>query len=641
MGTFRSTPGAGYYDSLQSYREHVFPGATDKTLFEIVDRIGAANSVPWLTFVLGSGCLTPRPRALGTSAGELDDVVKSGLDAFGMTLGTWGLPRTTAFVRALIAKKLPDPGDTSWLIERSEIPEKAGTPWALATAATLIAALSTRVFAELMLEVPHVLGSADQEVIQYPDNSSATKLPLPATHASLIERLTEAQMRLDRLQRQQRASKDPSHGSVQAYVNLLKAVRDKLTGPRPELWRSQVEAMTAFAWYFLTDGTSIYPGWADMLHFQAANSSANKVEFTRVPFLRRPKVESLQPIAEDSPLIGRLRRVTERSWEFDEGARDEFYEGVAAILLQQAEIRSGRQRGRGSMFPLATAFNAAFDVELELALWAEMRKSTSPTKSFAVVIPVYNVDPDPKQKPLDADLHWLWCKVTPNDNSPLPQMLEEPADGSTGARGQWYAINTAKALSRELESLPIVVHLAGAPLFEIKHVFAEPSGDDDAARPAFRSQTRTHHGLLLDENMATIQFTQDVRGLPGQLHSEFIRSSDKNGPTAPRFWAFIGTQLADPAIRFRLIANELRSMGLADHETMIGDRLKGLTPGEEHSGVVVNAWVPPAEREVFRWHGYDVVQGKAQELLDDLKEFVDNVKTRDQSLAGVRTSDGA
>jgi len=218
-------------------------------------------------------------------------------------------------------------------------------------------------------------------------------------------------------------------------------------------------------------------------------------------------------------------------------------------------------------------------------------------------------------------LHWLWRFVTPGAGESPADLVGRAEGTESPALGPWQVIDPRRrALDSTLQSVPIVIHLAGAPLLkmaqEVHALFGKPVG-------------AVHHALLLDEHLATVQFAEDLLDTPGpgQLHGEFLRSSTASR-TAPRFWAFVGTQLADPAIRFRLIANELRALRAPDQHDQKVERSGSIGVGDEHGGVVINDWVPSAEREVFRWFGYDIVRGKAQDLIPDLDDFIVRAATR-------------
>ena len=609
MGRFRSAAGAKYWESLDGYREGVLrDGTPDTRLFEIVDQIDAESRVPWLTFVLGSGCLSPTDGGTTPDGLSVLAAVEEGLAASGLQVDRGLSLRASAFVDALIAKKLPDAVGMGWLDTRTHATDTRVVAWRIAAAAALVAAVATTVYAELMSGGTYVVDRADKEVARIPPG------------ADFSTNLRELKELLAEVQRLVNAYGGGGQQSVQTYMTLLKSVGGSLgSATQPELWRSQVEALTGFAWHFITDGTPIYPGWADMLLFQAANSSLNQKEFTRVPFLRVPVVQNAKPLDENSVLLERLRRVTTRSLEGDDGARDEFYDRVAQVLLQQAQLR---RRG-GSQLPLATAFIASFDLELELALWARIGEGHASVDSFAIVAPVYVVDKDAPRGGFNTELHWLWRLVTPGLGVSAKDLIARP-EGTPGspALGPWQRIDPSRRLDRALEAVPSVVHLSGAPLLDMGDDVKDLFGDEVGA---------VHHALLLDEHMAAVQFAEDLLDSPGpgQLHGEFLRSSTApKGVAAPRFWAFVGTQLADPAIRFRLIANELRSLRAPSQQRVKSEVNQRFSGGDEHGGVVINDWVPAAEREVFRWFGYDVVKGRAQELVEHLDDFIEETSAR-------------
>ena len=626
MGRFRSAPGAKYHDSLDDYRNAQRGGNATTTLFRIVDAFDPAGRLPWLTFVLGSGCLTnTEPQPTATDA-EVRSALIAGLAASDLDLDPGLTNRVQDYFRALVAKKLPDSGALGWVARRAASTEPGVVAWPIAMISCAIAALATSELARLMTDTAFVIDRADQEVVRIDSDVDVSDFA-------------------DYLVRARRLIAQHAHSGEQdvaAYLTLLGSVHEGLTGMRAELWRSQVEALTGFAWHFITDGTAIYPGWTDMLLFQAAGSKLNADEFTRVPFLRRPVVENARPLENNSVLLERLREVTKRSLQGDDGARDDFYERVARILLQQAGVRKG---GRDTRVPLATAFSASFDLELEIALWNAISRGETTRTSFAVVVPVYVVDEDAPLGGLNTELYWLWRTVTPPAGSSPGLMLAEEPDGTDHVFGPWRVIDTVKPnLPSALTALPIVVHLAGAPLL--------PMGSGVEAL-FDRAISAVHHALLLDEHLATVQFAEDLldKPGPGQLHGEFARASTSSF-ASPRFWAFIGTQLADPAIRLRLVANELRAFRQPDQteeeqerqrrerrdESSAGaagrphdDEADGEGP---HGGIVINDWVPAEEREVFRWFGYDIVRGKAEDLIPDLDDFAVQAQGRIQRQEG-------
>ena len=611
MGRFRSRPGATYYDDLESYRSSAIKGGTVETrLFEIVDNVDSKHRIPWLTFVLGSGCLASTVAGGSPATSSVIDEVRRGLHAAGLSADDGVVTRVYGFLGSLTDKKLPDARSTGWLIDRANGTDPKAVPWSIAVAATLIAAIATTAFAECLYEGVYVVDRADKEVVSLP----------PAAESSPA--VTAFRTWLSEVQQLIHAYTGPGAKSVAAYRTLLESVHAALGhATTRRLWRSQVEALTGFAWHFITDGTPIYPGWADMLLFQAANSVGNRVEFSRVPFLRRPVLENTRPLDDDSVLLERLRLVTQRSLQEDDGPRDVFYDQVARILVQQAEVRG--QAGGGSQMPLATAFIASFDIELELALWSQILNDEGPIDAFAIVTPVYVIDDGTRHGVFNTELHWLWRTVTPSRGRSAADLIEKSRQpGDLPALSEWGLIDpTRQPISARAKGLPIVVHLAGAPLLDV----------DPGVMGLFdRDVAAVHHALLLDEHLATVQFAEDLLDQPGpgQLHKEFLRGSGKNGPTSPRFWAFVGTQLADPAIRFRLIANEMRALGDPTLQAARAYATESFDTGEEHGGVVINDWVPAAEREVFRWHGYDVVRGRAHDLIPDLTDFLDQTARR-------------
>ena len=143
---------------------------------------------------------------------------------------------------------------------------------------------------------------------------------------------------------------------------------------------ADIQLLTELCWYSLTQGTSVYPGWSDLLlHLSTRTSPAL---FDR--WLPRPAFDDID--AACWFVEQRYAATTQLSWDQlvddDESDRERFYATVAGILRQQAVLRQGFRQSSPLQPPLASAFVTSFDLELEMAMW---RSSTEP---FVVAVPM-------------------------------------------------------------------------------------------------------------------------------------------------------------------------------------------------------------------------------------------------------------
>lgn len=624
---FRSRPAATYHRTLHEYKVETADGSGETGLFDLIRQRDThagktPDAYPWITFVLGSGCLATR--GADQEGVDLDRFLRVGLEPVGDLVERYALADLAkAFLVDLAALKLQQRPANETLAAQSVTADEA--KWPLAARAIVVAALATRLYTEGLNLTTRVLDRAEREQVTY----SIDAPEMARLHAGITQPL------LKLISPPVELRSDAAH-SHRAWKHLATEVASRLeaTGSKTIL-RSHVELLTAFAWLFATADADIYPGWSDVLLFQAADMADHTESFAAIPALSRPDLRNVAPLSADAWIHRLLRAVTERSWAQTDTARDSFYDSVAALLVQQAELRT-TSPDANIQWPLATAFVASFDVELEIALISQLRAGAdSSAGSFAVVLPVFLIDDSPAAAPFDTTLHWLWRRVGPFPASEHGGELGDLLDG-----GGWQLLDGVD-VAGELGDLPIVVHLSGGPLFTLP----EKSDRD------FLTHGRLRHALLLDENMALVQVAADLAGRTGRLPRDFTRDSGVRD-VGSRFWTFIGTQLADSGIRLRLVSQELAtllnpesrisdatharrsalvesaSVELSDEADAIGDQKteEDTEPRADRVGLIVNDWAPATERQVFHWQGLDVVKARNTELVSDfvgMKQKVD------------------
>lgn len=580
-----------------------------------VDEEQRSTIYPWVTFVLGSGCLADE-KGRSEGAGS-DSDVRSAVEALvdvalaplqevqrlrdrfselrvltiDFVLETAG-ERTPGQVRAWASQtsQLRARIDDRFLTEEDrQRAARAHESHRLGMIAALGAALAARLYLDVTVITRTSLAPSQREFVEFDIDQHPQ---LARIDVSVRQPLREVAKYIGTLVPR---GASPAGSALQGIVKSI--------AEQKRIAREQVEVLRSFAWHFLTSGTNIYPGWADILLFQAAESDTESGMFLDVPMLRRPGLKDLADFrGSEAWLSRRLHEVTRLSWEEQsdgsDSDRETFYRAVAQTLVVQAELNV-----RSADAPLATAFISGFDLELDMALLRGLRGAEGAPDRFAVVVPVYLVrDADTSY---DTTLHWVWKFVDAGGEPSLDCLL---------GPGEWKTVGSG--IRQDLAGVPVVVHLSGAPLIDVESVSCLAAGK---VRPA----------LLLDENTSLIQVALDLRPVDGRLPDAL--SADPPPPQegslqfSPRYWMFVGAQLADPSVRLRLLSREIASQwGKADERP---DRKRRRIPIDER-GVVVNAWSPVAERQLFHWQGFGVVRAMAYELVKDIEELAALVPTQ-------------
>lgn len=546
--------------------------------------------MPWATLVLGSGCLMipedaeavevqPALAELYERVTELDSTDPR------RALGTL----TREFLDALLASR--ESSATSRIAVALAPPAMDYLVQVLLTAA-----LATKVYTTALERSTHVLVSADREKARFDPQAG----PWAAVDHALVTPLTAAITGLLRFEDEQN-----DRGEL---ATLARTIQTQLSGENL-ITRANVELVTAFAWYFLTEETDIYPGWSELLLLQSlegAGLDSGQARPRDVP--PRPHLGTILGLEKSRYMKRRFERVTERSWGTRNPAgnsteREEFYDSAAALLRQQAEVHR-LVASQSIDTPLPTCFVSSFDLELEMALW------DGSTEPFIIAVPVLAVAELGGAR--DTSFHWLWTLVQPDAALTWDAQLV-----ALRSPAEWKLL-TEKSFNRiamDGHMYPIVVHLAGAPLVNL----------GAAALDLFPDAESLHHALLLDEYSALNQITLETsqaHGLPRQL-------TDGRAGHIPRFWMFLGTQLSDTAIRLRLLTHEIAAgvraeSGTSHRAASAVQRPSdpgGLSddgPGDVRSGVVVNERSRASELDLFHWYRLDAVQARHDALIDEL-----------------------
>ena len=561
------------------------------------------HGAPWLSFVLGSGCLvlSDNDPSNKTTISLLYAAFDS-LDTHDPRLGLGGIA-SDYFERILVDREVPDRGGLA-----AQDPDSP-KDWAYTADVILAAALATKVYATALAKYPHILTSSYREVVEFDSDDDEwyeTKVRLVDPFAEVLRRLASA----DRMAASDR------HMLVKLSDDLLKA----LVSPRGSLRRANVELLTSFSWYFITLGTATYPGWSELLLIEALQASMlTPGDAPARPHLRDLTNETFSTTA--------LEGVSRRSWGTRKDStagtsRDRFYDSVSDILRQQSEVYSAAT-GIGARPPMPVAYNTSFDLELEMALW------TAGT-AFVIVLPVLAISDDDNSLN-SASVHWLWTRVAPNQTIDHADQLDALRGATVEHR--WLSADEATwgQSSSQYAGEPVIVRLAGSPLMQVPQ----------RGSVGIAANQSLHHALLLDEYSAWHQAVLELSQLRG-LAKAFTRAT----LDVPRFWLFLGTQLNDSAIRIRLLTHEFAALA-ADQRNEAQARLGGddyadakledsgasaaIETVEARAGIVVNRWSWASDRDLFHWHRLDVVQANHRDLQPLLDKFI---KTFDERRLG-------
>lgn len=613
--TFRSRPTAAGFDRLDEYVRGRTEGV-DHTLFELIrkrDReMGTGDKLPWPTFILGSGCLAAAsPESTGRPT-DLDALIDASFAGFPSDLAKRAdvyREAVSAFIVELNEGKLGVQASMAWLDERTaklkretgeNMKGAAGGQSAVfdprfAIRTALVACLATRLYTEALNAATRVLDRAENEKVAYSLN---THPAMRVVHAIIVTPLRSL-VRLLRADWVKGRS-----ASTDAFYALLGAFMEHIDDDgTSRVHRSHVEVLSAFAWYFLTDDTDIYPGWSDTLLFQATDMKDAEAHFTSMSLPRRPQLDDVSPLDETSWLYKRLRRVTRRSWDETGTERDGFYNSVAGILTQQARLirTATKDRPKDASWPVASAFIASFDVELEIAL---LSRPDLLDLGIVIVVPVVHVG---EGRDYNTSVHWLARIVRPTDSdATTDEKLANLLDGDG-----WEALGADPRDIERFRGIPTIVHLSGAPLYKLPGVERE-----------FLEGGELRHALLLGENIALVQLGAEIAEHGRSLNPGFAADApwaddiSRVGPGL-RYWFIVGTQVADSGVRLRLLTREIAALRDPGAREQRLRKLRILSPGAEVTerfGVLVNERVPMSERQVFLWQGFDVSQGKSSEM---------------------------
>ncbi len=646
---------------------------------------------PWLTMVFGSGALELHDRqelaanAFADAVGE--ELAKA--DADKLPYFAWGnsaedpAPATSAhnFALALVRDRM---GDAKGRADGRMLTQFVPQVEPLAAKLVYAAYLLTRFFHSVRAGLGEPTSRWEyDDVARLTAESSRTGSADANSATELADRISGLMWDiLELLEPKAGSAPSPNTKAPQPIQKSVSALLEEIIGglepsgrhAERELRSYHVRLITEVAWYFLTLGTPIYPGWTDLLLALMLEEGPRADRSFRSARPRYPDLRELPSL-----VAGIYEPATKTSWEMtmkrlqsstgeveaadwsdidaDKGrTRVNLYWAAAEVLWAQAEACQEIPPGLGQL-PPAAAFVTSFDLELDMALLATARG-----RPFRVALPVHLIQRI-DDKSAQAELCWLIADVEPGSNTPDPgdlSALRHPAN---------WRLLTSEFDPGELRKYPIVIHLSGCPLFTLP----EPGkrGGDEAIQQilaalshfparngaaAKQDQYALVHAVTVDEYLALRQSEAELIWSSWQPQQSEARRSRAlpqelliNGRDNPRFWISMGVPVGDAAIRHRLISQlsrqRLVALGAPERRSgqssagmLLGDDLEIVGPVEEQAdeagqpmpavdsagavGVAVNMHIGDDETSLLYWVGFDVVQDDCNKFIWDLRHYV-------------------
>jgi hypothetical protein len=538
---------------------------------------------PWLTLILGSGCLDASID-LGIDPTALAATVRAALERLGDAEAderteAFGHPVTMdqpgaaqRFTHRLVEDRL-QARSTATSARRRRTPATSSPASAVvhevpdvAARVCLLAHLVTRLYFKAREGDPAPVGRWDQDVAVFETHADARDEEVKDLIRLVRWHAGRALDELEQLGDDLRSTAAQGDGEsiatvINAIANLVEDILGKVQGRpgiqmdalRHEVDIVHVRLITEIAWYLLTVKAPIYPGWTDLLFGLMLLDNTGRADH------RRPRFYNLRSQARFLP--GLLRTATQASWDqvAPRSETSSFYRAAAEVLWSQAHAQRTDARhddGARVRLPPASAFVASFDLELEMALW----RTAETGERFFMVMPVhvFKRSDDPSGWPC-----WLRAEVVKDDDRDGLDAIMRPD------RWSLLASNATRA---DLLAGPHVVRVSGSPLIDLPAGQAGLSVIADRLEAVGLKGCKTgqmvlEHAVTLDEYLAvrlaeaelalSLAERSDAKAAASRALPAYLRSSSMDGRssgTNQRFWMGFGVPVGDPAVRHRLIS---------------------------------------------------------------------------------------
>jgi hypothetical protein len=548
---------------------------------EAASRARATAGMPWLTLIVGTGCLNdpvptatvvdPLPARLGRVAAELEVTLLSD--------NTQVEALVSRFARSLLdARRATSTNAAS--------PPATDAEQRIAARVLLCAALASEVY---RLSLAQKVGPRprDTDLVTLPSGGALTD---PERRAVLLA---------DDLRSALTALQGAAPADKQFVEKLAQRIRADLNkSPEAGMRAKDVDAFAELAWHLMMAGTGHYLGWGELFTLLSV-STAELVSGMRSPFL-----SDLTQVRDF--LAEGLGRATNASWKDRQigkaGERSAFYDQVAATAARQAVIHAGAVDGKES-FPLGAIFVTGFDLEVELALLNQ-------GVSFIVLAP-FLVHARVGTR-TDVALTWLMKSI---DGGSGPNTALTDLTSSAG----WQMV-PSDDFADVANGYPVVVRLTGSPLMDPPNdaQLVKVIVDSAIPRPGRATERRLTHALLIDEHAGLHQWLPEMDPI---RKNAIPKDTFGNTQWSARFWVLVGVQIGDAAVRQRIAA--LLSSTLLRGERTENDVELSLP------GVALVRASEAGDRDVLNWRGIDVVRADFPELTPHLEDCLRRLRNHE------------
>ena len=616
----------------------VEPRRLCNALEEINEPLGGLykkRGFPWITLVLGSGCLETGLDISSTEVRSVPGIVRRLLaDQPPLPDGTNSAKLASAFAASLIEDRLGSAAG-----ERPEHADKAAGSHGEARSAVnsfdatidvktaklmLCAALLTRLYHVASAVAPEALSRGGHDKARVHAGRAGSAELETDTLNPTIDLLGELLSATG--QDNQTMGDMVLHQALSEIDNSLRS-REKDASLR----LADIQLLTELCWYSLTQGTSVYPGWSDLLLHLSTHNTPTLLD----RWLPRPAFDDIDAACQF--VEKRYAEVTRLSWDQltdeDQSDRERFYATVAGILRQQAILRREAPQPSPLQPPIASAFVMSFDLELEMAMW---RSSEEP---FVVAVPM-NLLQDIAEPPAHlASVCWLGCLIRPDhslSHAEQVDRLREPAESD------WFVISGETNYELSYGNHPVVVRMSGSPLMRAPRLWTEDGRwndlchrladhyrihlPDEPINPG-EPELRMAHVALLDEYSAMQHAASEFYIYqPGSDSSDRVRRglpaaiTGTRSSAFTRFWMMMGVQVSDSSIRYRFASQMTVPTSIDGESTKNTHRPK-------RAGLVVNWRTDDTVRDLLGWYNFDVVTDRCENFQGDLQHYLRHLQS--------------
>jgi hypothetical protein len=594
------------------------------------------TSIPWLTPVLGSGCLES-PSASWIDPDDLGRAVADAVGAFTPAPAgseSWEVI-ATRFTKSLVENRRRNTATT-----RGPAPQRSIDVDPLAARLVLIAALLTRFCHVARALGPSAIDRLSDEIVRRPPDLLEVDDPFrlgPTVIEPLQHHVKETTAYIKALE-----TRDPVADAVGELLATIRKGLNANDGATVNL--NSVRLVTEAAWYQLIADPDTYQGWSELLLGLILNGGDGPVPFRS----RRPRFNRLDDAA------GKIRELFERPtktrWHdlvTAEDAETTIHSAVALVLTNQ----SAAYRARPKTLPIPLAFVTSFDLELEMALW----KQGNP---FRVAVPIHIASEHHEKM---VELVWVVGDVLPDlglDEASAYSALTSPTN--------WQAITERRQVD---DGRPVVVRLTGSPLLSYEGLKPGTSQRRQLNEVLQRADVRIDldkagvPAVSVDEYLAmqqaeveiyhALQRPKDGRMKGGpNLSLVFPQGSGAAKSKQMLYWSLFGVPISDAAVRQRMMSLlAMRWIARAsDPETDTSLDLEGDDPNAVFSGLsespakhdsrvtdedemlpravvgmAVNFRLDQEEASLLSWLGLTVVHAQVKEFIDDVVDYAEHL----------------